>query len=297
MPPKSASRPTALDIERVSLSSNQTSKLAESELNRALIGFTGYVGTTLQRQTLFSHRYNSANASELKGASFNLVVCCAAPAQKWIANREPDADLSNILTLIKNLRTVKADCFVLISTVDVFQSPLGVDEHSEVVENGLHPYGLHRRQLEKMVQAQFEKHLIVRLPGLIGPGLRKNAAFDLLNNNNLHMIDHRGQFQFYPMVNLWYDIQSALNRGLSLIHLCSEPVSVGLLAAEGMGVKFENVLEAPPARYDMRTVHAQPKDNGLTNDYQYQAKEVIQAVRAYAQSEPLVASLSSKGAT
>ena len=149
----------------------------------------------------------------------------------------------------------------------------------------MHAYGLHRRLLEKFVEQYFPSYLIVRLPGLVGPGLRKNVIFDFLNNNNLHAIESRGVFQFYPMINLWYDIQIALKAGLSLVHLTAEPISVADVSLQGFGRPFMQTLENPPARYDMQTRHAQIF--GSLGQYQYSARETIQAIRAYAQSEPM----------
>lgn len=251
---------------------------------KALIGDSGYVGTTLRRQTDFQCCYRSNNISEIAGKNFENVVCSAAPAQKWIANREPNADRQNIESLIAHLKTVTCKTFILISTVDVFNNPIGVDEYTPVDEEGLHAYGLHRRLLEKFVEGHFPTCLIVRLPGLVGPGLRKNVIFDLLNDNNLKAIDSRGIFQFYPMVNLWWDIQTALHAGLKLVHLTGEPLSVADVSEQGFGKPFRQPTANNPAIYDLRTRHATVF--GATGNYQYSRRETIQAVRAYAQSEP-----------
>ncbi|HQU09049.1 MAG TPA: hypothetical protein PLV25_03700, partial [Opitutales bacterium] len=181
--------------------------------------------------------------------------------------------------------TIECDCFVLISTVDVFKSSLGATEATPIDETGLQPYGLHRRMLEAFVEAHFKKHLIVRLPGLVGPGLRKNVIFDFLNNNNLHAIDSRGVFQFYPMVNLGYDIQQALAAELKVVHLTAEPISVEELFLQGFGKTFVHPLSGPAASYDMQTIHA--SKFGATGHYTYSKRDTIQAVRAYAQSEPI----------
>jgi nucleoside-diphosphate-sugar epimerase len=208
----------------------------------ALIGYSGFVGSTLLKQKFFQCQYRSTNIGEIKGHSFDTIVCAGAPAQKWIANREPDVDARKIKALIACLETVQCRMFVLISTVDVFKNPVGVNELSPVDEDGLHPYGAHRRLLEKFVATHFANHLILRLPGLVGPGLRKNVIFDLLNDNNLHAIDSRGTFQFYPMVNLWYDIQTAVDAGLKLVHLTSQPISVAEVAAKGFGRPFTQAI-------------------------------------------------------
>lgn len=253
-------------------------------MSDCLIGCSGFVGETLRRQRHFSVEYRSATIGAIRHESFGQVVCAAAPAQKWIANREPGADRKNIESLIAHLETVSCDTFILVSTVDVFALPLGVDEDSAVDEAGLQAYGLHRRALEKFVQQQFPRHLVVRLPGLVGPGLRKNVVFDFLNDNGLDAIDSRGVFQFYPMVNLWSDIEVALRADLSLVHLTAEPVSVADVAGLGFNRLFRQELEKPPARYDMQTRHAALF--GGAGRYQYSRRESLQAIRAYAQSEP-----------
>ena len=254
-------------------------------MSDALIGCTGFVGSTLLKQFPFEKLYRSTNIIEISGQKYDLVACAAAPAQKWIANREPAADRQKIEGLIAHLKTVQCNTFVLISTVDVFKNPIGVNEDMPIDEADLHPYGLHRRLLEKFVENHFPDHLIIRLPGLVGPGLRKNVIFDFLNNNNLHAIDSRGIFQFYPMVNLWYDIQTSLQEKLKLVHLTAAPVSVAEIAEAGFGKTFNQPQSNPPAVYDFQTKHAVLF--GAQGAYQYSKRETLQAVRGYAQSEPV----------
>ncbi|MCP1477239.1 hypothetical protein ABIA54_003915 [Pseudomonas sp. EB276 TE3739] len=253
-------------------------------MSNALIGYSGYVGGTLLKQAKFDSLFRSTNIADIENQTFGTVVCAGAPAQKWIANREPEADRLKINNLIVHLKTVRCHTFILISTVDVFKNPVDVDENTAVDEEGLHAYGLNRRVLEKFVEEHFENHVIVRLPGLVGPGLRKNVVYDFLNDNNLEAIDSRGIFQFYPMVNLWYDIQMALMAGLKLVHLTAEPTSVSDISSGGFGREFHNTTNNPVGSYNMRTIHAEIF--GAAGDYQYNTRETIQAVRAYAQSEP-----------
>jgi nucleoside-diphosphate-sugar epimerase len=256
-------------------------------MKNALIGFSGYVGTTLLKQSTFDELFRSTNIDQIAGKRFSTVICAGAPAQKWIANKEPEADRAAIEKLIGHLKTIACARFVLISTVDVFQNPLGADEDSPVPEDGLHAYGLNRRLLEKFVESHFDNTLIIRLPGLVGPGLKKNIVFDLLNDNNLASIDSRGSFQFYPMVNLWHDIQIALQAGLKLVHLAAEPIAVSQVANLGFNKLFDNPVSPTPAKYDIQSKHAVLF--GGNGRYQYSQRDTLQAIRAYAQSECPVA--------
>ena len=147
----------------------------------ALIGHTGFVGSNLDRQFTFDGRYNSSNIAEIRNKKFDLVICAGIKAEKWLANKHPEEDLRQILNLIENLKQVKAAKFVHISTVDVYENPVGVDEYTLIDPNGGHPYGRNRFHAEKMLKNVFDDILIIRLPALFGKGLKKNFIFDLLN--------------------------------------------------------------------------------------------------------------------
>lgn len=254
-------------------------------MKTALIGCTGFVGSTLRRSTSFDDGFHSTDINRIDGNSYDLIVSAAAPAKKWLANQKPVEDAAAIDGLIQHLRTVKANAFVLVSTVDVFQSPVRVDEQSEISLEGLQPYGYNRRRLEIFVREHFELSLIVRLPGLVGPGLRKNIIYDFLNHNNLDRIDSRHVFQFYPMVNLWTDIQKALKSGLNLVHLTAEPVSVAEVARVGFGQNFTQIIDGmTPVRYDFRTLYANlwGREGGA---YQYSREDSLRAICDYAETE------------
>src|SRR5260363_318997 len=93
-------------------------------MTNALIGFTGFVGSTLLQQARFEALYRSTNIGEIENKAFDIVVCAGAQAQKWIANREPEGDLQNIHRLMARLRTVRCRKFILISTADVLKARL-----------------------------------------------------------------------------------------------------------------------------------------------------------------------------
>jgi nucleoside-diphosphate-sugar epimerase len=223
-------------------------------MKAALIGSTGFVGGNLLRDYPFAGRYHSANIEAIRGGHFDLVVCAGAPAAKWKANQDPDADRACLGRLMAALERVRAERFVLISTVDVYGLADGVDE--DCPPTGATPYGRHRLELEHFAVHRF-RSLIVRLPALFGPGLKKNAIYDLLHNNQIDKIDSRAVFQFYNVRRLWRDIRLAAGAGLSLVHLATQPVSMAEVAQSAFGMEWVNHLPAPPPAYDLRTRHAE----------------------------------------
>jgi hypothetical protein len=249
-------------------------------MNDALFGYSGFVGSTLLTQRSFDRTFRSTDLESAKGESFELCVCASAPAQKWLANKNPEEDKAQIERLIDTLSTISAKRFVLVSTVDVFSSPLLVDESTVIDEANLVPYGLNRRFLEKFVESNFPDRLIVRLPGLVGEGLKKNVIYDFLHNNNLDAVDHRAIFQFYPMKFLWRDIQIAMQNDLELIHLTSAPIDVGAIARDCFSRTFENAAVDQPPVYDFRTIYSNLF--GREGHYQYDLDEVKQVITDYA---------------
>lgn len=247
----------------------------------ALIGYTGFVGSTLGRQAGFDALFNSTNIAEVRGRGFDLVVCAAARAEKWKANADPAGDRAHIEALAADLRSLSAKTFVLISTVDVYPQPVDVDEATEIALESAQPYGRHRLLLERYVREQFPSAFVMRLPGLFGRGLKKNFIFDLLTENTpyLNAMHARSRFQFYDMERLWTDVQRQIAAGIRLLNVSTEPVSCADVARVGFNRVFDNLIEKPPVLYDMQSRHA----NALAgrDRYLYSADETLDAIRRF----------------
>lgn len=137
---------------------------------RALIGCTGFVGQNLQSTMEFDRLYNSRNIAEIRGEAFELIVCCGAPAEMWLANNWPDADRSNIAGLIGHLRSCSFRDLVLVSTIAVLTNPAAGYDERTARYGSESPYGQNRRFLEEALSAGPGNIHIVRLPALFGAG-------------------------------------------------------------------------------------------------------------------------------
>ena len=145
-----------------------------------LIGHTGFVGQTLARQHRFDSAFNSGTIDGAAGQSFDTVVCAAAPGSMFEANRNPDRDAARVQKLAEQIGRIGAGRFVLISTIAVLADLDGPDETTDNFETAL-AYGRNRRWLEQFIAEHFADALVVRLPALFGPGLKKNFLFDIFN--------------------------------------------------------------------------------------------------------------------
>lgn len=249
----------------------------------ALIGHTGFVGGNLLAQHDFPARFNTSNIESIAGRAFDTLVFSGAQAKKWWANQNPEADRAGIRRALDAMHGVTADRVVLISTIDVVPQIPGADETADCTAPA-HPYGEHRLWLEAELRARFPEMLTVRLPGLFGPGLRKNILFDLLHDNMVDRIDPEARFQFYDLTTLWADIARAQAAGLRLVHLVPAPIRTADIAARFFP---EARLAAPPRSgspsYDYRTRHAEVF--GGSNGHIQDQTEVFRRLAAFFAAE------------
>lgn len=249
-------------------------------MERALIGHTGFVGTNLMAHGEYDALFNTANSRDMREQHFKEVVCAGTSAVKWKANKDPAADWTGVSNLIENLESVQADYFVLISTVDVYQNPIGVTENDPALEEGA-AYGANRAKLERFVRERFDHHLIVRLPALYGTGLRKNAIYDLQNDNMVEKIDPLGAFQWYDVRRLAADLAAIREQDLKVLNISAEPVEMREIGDR----YFPGKLRAPdptnaPARYDMRTLHPSVL-GGRDPYYHFSRSQVLEGIGSY----------------
>lgn len=228
-----------------------------------LVGYTGLVGSNLAAQRDFDIQVNSRDSDRLRGGSFGHVVFSAARAEKWRANASPDVDAAHVDELIGLLGSFSSERITLISTIDVYELPYGVDESSRIETAGLHAYGANRYRLERAVADLHRRALIVRLPALFGPGLKKNVVFDLLHENRVDLIHPDSEFQYYDLGRLGDDIDKLWSAGVDVANLVTEPVATRAVVeqafhrsplASGDGTKV--------VRYDVRTRYASVFDEG-----------------------------------
>ena len=148
---------------------------------KALVGYTGFVGSNIYDAGDFDAFYNSKNIQEAYGTEPDLLIYAGLRAEKYLANNAPEKDMELIYQAEENITKIAPKKLVLISTIDVFKNPMGVDENSDIGTENLHAYGLNRYRLELWVREKYPDALIIRLPGLFGKNIKKNFIYDYIN--------------------------------------------------------------------------------------------------------------------
>ena len=222
----------------------------------ALIGSSGFVGGHLQKSFEFTHTFNRANISKIRGLETDLLICAGLPAEKWKANKDPESDWWNMASLAQNLSFVAAQKAILISTIDVYQPAIDVTEDDAPNYIGEDAYGRNRAWFETFFTKKFQNTLIIRLPGLFASDLRKNLIFDLINgrSDQLDQVNKDSIYQFFNVSKIWDVLNICINNQLTLLNLATEPVT-----AQEIAELFNVQLNATGSkvRYNMRSIHAE----------------------------------------
>lgn len=148
---------------------------------KSLVGYTGFVGSNLNASEAFTNVYNSKNIEEAYGTKPDLLIYAGVRAEKYLANAYPEKDLEVVKEAFENIKRIQPKKLVLISTIDVYKEPNGMDEDAVIDIEDLHAYGLNRYYLEEWVREEFKDCLIVRLPGLYGQNIKKNFIYDYIH--------------------------------------------------------------------------------------------------------------------
>lgn len=152
-----------------------------SDYTDMLVGYTGFVGSNIDAKHNFTYRINSKNREEAWNKKPDLLVYAGIRAEKFLANNDPQKDMDTINEAFMQIERINPVKLVLISTVDVYKSPIDVDENTEIETADLAAYGLNRYRLEQMVRTKYPDALIIRLPGLFGKNIKKNFIYDYIN--------------------------------------------------------------------------------------------------------------------
>ena len=136
----------------------------EKAMKETLVGYTGFVGSNLAAAHTFTEQYNSKNITQAYDTRPDLLVYAGVRAEKFLANRAPEQDLETVRGAFENIQNIRPKRLVLISTIDVYGRPVGVDEDTSIETEGLQAYGANRYQLEQWVREEYPQALILRLP-------------------------------------------------------------------------------------------------------------------------------------
>lgn len=171
-----------------------------------LIGANGFVGSAFARllqarPDVQLVRVTRGNFDSVPAAPSDIVIEAACNSKKFLAAENPAAEFELSVThRLKTLLRFPAVLQVHVSSVDVYgdlTSPATTREDSPVDFSKISRYGFHKLLAEQLVRHYAPRWLILRLAGMVGPGLRKNPVFDILNGLPLR-VHPDSRYQYVP---------------------------------------------------------------------------------------------------
>ena len=113
-----------------------------------LIGSTGFVGSHIHRKSTLTSAFTGLICKDVRNLETDLLVCAVFLQRNGVPTLIQTQIGSTPPRLPSALATVKAHRAVLISTVDVYQPPVGVDEGDFPAIGGEQAYGRNRTWFE-----------------------------------------------------------------------------------------------------------------------------------------------------
>src|SRR5439155_6181479 len=155
-----------------------------------VVGGTGFVGSAYVR--LFTrlgleHRVVTRTTwEELSGTHCDILVNANGNARKFLADEQLLFDFEqSVRSVAESFEGCSCGTYVFLSSGDVYpdqSSPELTREGQAIDPAHVSRYGQHKLLAEQLVRGRAHEWLIVRMGGFVGPGLKKNAVFDMLHN-------------------------------------------------------------------------------------------------------------------
>lgn len=159
-----------------------------------LLGHRGFVGAAfssyLASLDVELIGIDRSNYGRHRGTRADIVINAAGSSDRRLASANPAKSFDlNVAATLASCLDFPCDRYIHISTAAVYDRPADPqrnDETALIDPLALGSYGLYKYLGEVIVRTHTQRRLILRLGPLVGPGLRKNAIFDLLTDGKLY---------------------------------------------------------------------------------------------------------------
>ena len=168
-----------------------------------VIGAKGFIGSAVAAEAAAQGYTVSAvdinNYKDFQGLEVDLLINAAGNSRKFIDDRDPVKGYELSVTSVMNvLHDFRFTFYVQLSSGAVYPDegdPRVNSETALLQPSKMTRYGFHKWLAEQLVQHYAPKHLIIRMGGFVGSGLKKNALFDLLTGGPL-FVHPDSEFQY-----------------------------------------------------------------------------------------------------
>lgn len=203
------------------------------------------------------------NYEQLRGSKADILVNAAGNSRKFIDDKDPARGFElSVTSVMRIMLDFKFERFVHLSSGAVYPNegnPSLNAEKAEINPSQMTCYGFHKWLAEQVVRHYAPRHLIIRMGGFVGPGLRKNAVFDILTGGQL-FVHPDSEFQYMDtrdLARLVFDLADGAAGNETLFNLSSAGSVPVRRIAEWAGYKLtRDPLVCPKVRAELNVEKA-----------------------------------------
>ena len=160
-----------------------------------IIGAAGFIGSAITNEAstrgLDVAPVTRGNYDALRGTQADCLINAAGNSRKFVDTRDPVLGFEQTVnTTMRLMHDFSFKFFVHLSSGAVYpheDDPAQNSEDTTLLPGEMSNYGFHKWLAERLALKYAPRHLILRMGGFVGPGLKKNAVFDLLSGAPLHV--------------------------------------------------------------------------------------------------------------
>ncbi len=168
-----------------------------------VLGGKGFIGSAFirfcEKQKIDCDCIDLDNYDVFKGSNYDILINAAGNSKKYLSNERPVEDFRfSLEALLCSFFDFSFRKYIYISSIDVYtdhEDPARNREDSIVEIENISHYGFHKYMGERMVMHYLPDWLIIRLGGVLGPGLKKNPVFDIIHDVPLR-VSRESKYQY-----------------------------------------------------------------------------------------------------
>jgi nucleoside-diphosphate-sugar epimerase len=230
-----------------------------------VLGGEGFVGSAMcrycQGRQIDFLSLTKSNYRNFTKESCDVLINANGNSKKYLAEEQPFKDFElSILSLRDSLleHRERAGLYVYVSSIDVYNdlgNPRNNAETANIIPEGLSFYGFHKYLAEQMIKKYMKKWLIIRMGGLVGQGLKKNAIYDIVTNRPLR-VHPDSVYQYLDVDDAVHIVFEVIKKGLenSIFNLCGKG-----------GITLREILRSSPKHSKRDVLSPSRRETYLVN--------------------------------
>ena len=168
-----------------------------------ILGGKGFIGSAFvrfcEKEEIDYDCIDLDNYEAFRGRDCDILINVAGNSKKYLSNERPVEDFRfSLEALLSSFFDFSFSKYIYLSSIDVYadhEDPACNREDSILDIGKISHYGFHKYLGEQMVMHYISDWLIIRLGGVLGPGLKKNPVFDLIHDIPLR-VDEKSEYQY-----------------------------------------------------------------------------------------------------